>query len=138
MSVTPKQVVDQMTRDDAFSRWMGVEVLEVHEGYAKIKMTMRPEMMNGLGIAHGGIAFSLADSAFAFACNSRNIMSYALDNSMNFLRPVMSGDILSAEATEMHNGRTTGLYQVIITNQHGKKVAFFKGTCYRTGKPVVG
>lgn len=137
MSVTPKQVVDQMMRDDAFSRWMGVEVLEVSEGYSRIKMTMRPEMMNGLGIAHGGIAFSLADSAFAFACNSRNLTSYALDNAINFLRPVMSGDVLTAEATEIHNGRTTGVYQVMITNREGKKIAIFKGTCYRTGRPVV-
>ena len=67
-----KQVVDKMMRDDLFSQWLGIEVLEVREGYSKIKMTVRKEMINGFGIVHGGIAFSLGDSCFAFACNNRN------------------------------------------------------------------
>jgi acyl-CoA thioesterase len=136
MNITPKDVVDYMMGQDAFSRWLGIEVLEIGEGYAKIRMTVRSEMMNGFGIAHGGIAFSLADSAFAFACNSRNNLSVALDNSINFLKPAMAGDILTAEATELHNGRSTGLYQIKIFNQHNNMVAAFKGTCFRTNKQL--
>ncbi len=135
--MTPQLVIDHIMKTDAFSNWLGIGVIELKEGYSKIQMTVRPEMMNGLGIVHGGIAFSLADSAFAFACNGRNNLSVALDNSINYLKPVFPGDVIVAEATEIHNGRSTGLYQVTISNQHGHTVAIFKGTCFRTGKPVI-
>ncbi len=131
------RVVDHMMKNDLFSQWLGIEVLEVSEGYSKIKMTVREEMINGFGIVHGGIAFSLADSAFAFACNNRNNLSVALDTSINFTRPVHVGNILTAEAKEVHNGRSTGLYHISITNQNAHLVAIFKGTCFRTGKPLV-
>lgn len=137
MNITPKDVVDRMMAKDAFSRWMGVEVLEVAEGYSRIRMTVRQEMMNGFGIAHGGILFGLADSVFAFACNSRNNLSLAMDNSMNFLKPASTGDILTAEAKELHNGHSTGLYYITVTNQDNNIIAVFKGNCFRTGKPVV-
>lgn len=137
MSTTPKDVVEYMLTEDAFSRWLGIRLLEVREGYAKTEMTVRPEMMNGLGVAHGGIAFSLADSTFAFACNNRNKLSLALDTSINFVKPVMTGDVLTAEAKEIHSGKSTGLYQVSITNQHEKTVAIFKGVCFRTEREVV-
>lgn len=94
-------------------------------------------MINGFGIVHGGIAFSLADSAFAFACNNRNVLSVALDTAINFLKPVHVGDELVAEAKELHNGKSTGLYHIAITNQHGHIVAVFKGTCFRTNKKLV-
>jgi acyl-CoA thioesterase len=135
--MTPNDVVTHILKTDAFSNWLGITVLELKEGYAKIQMTVRAEMMNGLGIVHGGIAFALADSAFAFACNNRNNLSVALDNSINYLKPVYTHDVLIAEAIEIHNGRSTGLYQVTMTNQQGYTVAIFKGTCFRTGKPVV-
>lgn len=135
--MTPEQVIDHIMKTDAFSNWLGINVIELKEGYSKIQMTVRPEMMNGLGIVHGGIAFSLADSAFAFACNGRNNLSVALDNSINYLKPLFPGDVIVAEATEIHNGRSTGLYQVTMSNQHGHTVAIFKGTCFRTGKPVI-
>ncbi len=111
--------------------------LIISEGYSKIKMIVRPEMMNGLGIVHGGIAFSMADSAFAFACNNRNNLSVALDTSINFLKPVHVADILVAEATEIHNGKSTGLYEINIQNQKDHLVAKFKGLCYRTGKELI-
>jgi acyl-CoA thioesterase len=130
-------VVNHMMETDLFSHWLGIQILEIREGYSKIKMTVRSEMMNGLGIVHGGIAFSLADSAFAFACNSRNNLSVALDTSINFLKPVHPDDELVAEAKEIHNGKSTGLYQVTITNQHDHIVAMFKGTCFRTSKKLV-
>ncbi|TAH07788.1 MAG: hydroxyphenylacetyl-CoA thioesterase PaaI [Sphingobacteriia bacterium] len=135
--MNPKDVVNHMLITDAFSNWLGIEVIEIREGFSKIKMTVRAEMLNGLGIVHGGIAFSLADSAFAFACNSRNNLSVALDTSINFIKAVHIGDTLVAEAIEMHNGRSTGLYQITITNQDQQTIALFKGTCFRTGKAVL-
>ncbi len=133
----PAQVVDKMMKDDLFSQWLGISVIEVKEGYSKIKMTVRAEMINGFGIVHGGVAFSLGDSAFAFACNNRNNLSVALDTSINFTKPVHVGDELTAEAKEIHNGKSTGLYHITITNQRDHVVAMFKGTCFRTGKPLV-
>src|ERR1700741_1044040 len=133
----PGSVVLHMMENDFFSQWMRVEVLEVKEGYSKIKMTIRNEMVNGFGIVHGGIAFSLADSAFAFACNNRNNLSVALDTAINFTKPVHVDDELTAEAKEIHNGKSTGLYHITINNQKNHTVAFFKGTCFRTGKTLV-
>ena len=132
-----KDVVSHMMENDLFSQWLGIEVLEIKEGYSKIKMTVRKEMINGFGIVHGGIAFSLADSAFAFACNNRNVLSVALDTSINFIKPVHVGDVLIAEAKELHNGKSTGLYHITITNQNEHIVALFKGTCFRTNKTLI-
>ncbi len=130
-------VVAHMIQNDLFSQWLGIEVIEIKEGYSKIKMTVRKEMINGFGIVHGGIAFSLADSAFAFACNNRNNLSVALDTSINFLKPVHVDDLLTAEAKELHNGRFTGLYHISVWNQKEQLVAQFKGTCYRTNKALI-
>ena len=137
MSTIHEDVVNHMMENDNFSQWLGIEVLDVKEGYSKIKMTIRKEMVNGFGIVHGGIPFSLADSAFAFACNNRNNLSVALDTSINFIKPVHVGDILTAEAKELHNGRSTGLYHISITNQNNHEVAVFKGLCFRTNKSLV-
>jgi len=137
MDTTPASVVTHMMKHDLFSQWLGIEVLDVKEGYSKIKMTVREEMINGFGIVHGGIAFSLSDSAFAFACNNRNVLSVALDTSINFLKPVAVGDVLTAEAKELHNGKSTGLYHIRISNQNDHLVAIFKGTCYRTNKKLI-
>ena len=131
------EVITKVMKDDLFSQWLGIEIIEIKEGYSKIKMAVRNEMINGLGIVHGGIAFSLSDTAFAFACNSRNNLSVALDTSINFLKPVHPGDELTAEAKEIHNGKSTGLYQITITNQRKHTVAIFKGTCFRTNKTLV-
>jgi acyl-CoA thioesterase len=131
------KVVERMMKEDLFSQWLEIEVLEIKEGYSKIKMTIRQEMVNGFGIVHGGIAFSLADSAFAFACNNRNNLSVALDTSINFIKPVHVGDQLIAEAREIHNGKSTGLYHISVINQANHAVAFFKGTCFRTGKTLL-
>jgi acyl-CoA thioesterase len=132
-----KEVVFHMTENDLFSKWLGIQILEIREGYSKTSMVVREEMINGLGIVHGGIAFSLADSTFAFACNNRNNLSVALDTSINFLKPVHVGDTLIAEAKEIHNGKSTGLYHITIFNQRDHMVAVFKGTCFRTGKKLI-
>lgn len=130
-------VVNQMMQKDFFSQWLGIKIIEIKEGYSKLKMTVRKEMINGFDIVHGGIGFSIADTAFAFACNNRNNLSVALDTSINFLKPVHVGDVLVAEAKEIHNGKSTGLYHVTITNQNDHVVAIFKGTCFRTNKNLV-
>ena len=137
MPTIHQDVVNHMMENDFFSQWLGIQVLEIKEGYSKIKMLVRKEMVNGFGIVHGGIPFSLADSAFAFACNNRNNLSVALDTSINFVKPVHVGDELIAEAKELHNGRSTGLYHISITNQHNHLVAQFKGLCYRTNKKLI-
>jgi len=134
---THQQVVNHMMDHDAFSQWMGIEVIEIREGYSKIKMTIRQEMVNGFGIVHGGLPFSLADSAFAFACNNRNNLSVALDVTITFMKAVNIGDVLTAEAKEVHNGRSTGVYLITVTNQKNEQVALFKGTCFRTGKTLI-
>jgi acyl-CoA thioesterase len=131
------EVVSHMMDNDYFSQWLGIEVLEIKEGYSRIKMTVRKEMVNGFGIVHGGIAFALADSAFAFACNNRNNISVALDVTITFTKAVNVGDVLTAEAKENHNGRSIGVYLIKITNQNNEQAGFFKGTCFRTGKPLL-
>lgn len=133
----PVAVIEHVLQQDAFSKWLGIELIEVKEGYSKIKMLVRDEMMNGLNVVHGGIAFSLGDSAFAFACNSRNNLSLALETSISFLKPVFVNDILIAEAKEIRNGKNTGVYLVEIKNQHDQLIGLFKGTCYRTGKKLL-
>ena len=137
MNKEAQKVVFHMTENDLFSKWLGIEILEIEEGYSKTRMEVREEMINGLGIVHGGVTFSLADSTFAFACNNRNNLSVALDTSINFLKPVHVGDTLTAEAKEIHNGKSTGLYHITISNQRDHVVAVFKGTCFRTGKKLI-
>ena len=137
MSDLHEQVVEHMMYHDAFSQWLDIKIIEIKEGYAKIKMTIRKEMVNGFLVVHGGIVFSLADSAFAFACNNRNNLSLALECNISFLKQVNVDDELIAEAKEIHNGKSTGVYSINVTNQNNQQVALFKGTCFRTGKNLV-
>lgn len=132
-----QQVVNKMMENDAFSQWLGIRIIEIREGYSKLQMTLREEMLNGFGLIHGGVTFSLADSALAFACNNRNNLSVALDVSITFTKSGKPGDVFTAEAREIHNGRSIGLYLIEVTNQHNQPVATFKGTCFRTGKPLI-
>jgi acyl-CoA thioesterase len=127
----PEQIVDKMMENDLFSQWLGISIDAVSEGYCRISMTIRPEMLNGFGIAHGGIAFSLADSALAFASNSKNRKSLVLDASISFVAPVKSGDRITAIAEESNLTKRTGIYHVTLTNQDSKKVALFKGIVFR-------
>ncbi len=126
--------VDKMMRLDLFSQWMGVEIIETKFHYSKIKMLLRPEMMNAFGIAHGGITFALADSAFAFACNSEGKITVALDVSISFPKAGKVGDVLTAEAKMINSTNKTGLYLIEVKNQNDQLVALFKGTCYKTEK----
>lgn len=123
-----------MLDNDPFSQWMGVEVLNSAPGHCKISISIREEMTNGFGVCHGGITFSLADSALAFASNSHGKISLALENNINYTKKVSVGDTLIAETEELQNGRTIGVYKIRITNQDQQLVAEFRGTVYRTGE----
>lgn len=132
--VLAKKVADRMMETDYFSNWMGVKILDVKESYSKIEMTLRKEMLNGFGIAHGGITFAFADSAFAFACNSDGKITVALDVSISFPKAGKEGDVLTAEAKMINKTNRTGLYMIEVRNQQNDLVALFKGTCYKTEK----
>ena len=129
-----KKVVDKMISGDAFSQWLGIEVLEITEGFCKLKMNVRDEMTNGFNIAHGGIAYSLADSCLAFAANADGIQAVSIETSISHTKKVTNGDILTATSKEMNKSNKTALYYITITNQDNLEVAHFIGTVYRTGK----
>lgn len=129
-----QRIVQQMMEEDAFSRWLGIEIIEIAAGKAVLKMKIRDEMLNGFKLSHGGIVFSLADSALAFASNSRGRLALALENNISYFEKIENGDELTAVATELNLTNRTGTYQVEVTNQNNTKVAFFKGTVYRTPK----
>jgi len=126
-----------MLQKDRFSTWLGIEVLDCEPGSCTISMTVRDEMLNGFGIAHGGIAFSFADSALAIASNGYNRVSLALETSMSFTARVEAGDRLTAVATEINKTHTIGVYNIEIVNQKGKTVGLFKGTVYRTSRSLI-
>ena len=129
-----KKVVDKMISGDAFSKWLGIEVLEITEGFCKLKMTVKDEMTNGFNIAHGGIAYSLADSCLAFTANADGIQAVSIDTSISHTKKVVSGDTLIATSKEINKSIKTALYYITITNKDNLEVAHFKGTVYRTGK----
>lgn len=130
--MTPREIVEAgMYGNDAFSKWLGIELLDVQEGYAKIKMTVRAEMTNGFGIAHGGITYSLSDSCFAFASNSHGRHAVSIETSISHTKAVKVGDILTAESTLDHLSSRLGVYSVKVTNQNDEIVALFKGTVFR-------
>jgi len=129
-----KKIVDKMMNGDAFSQWLGIEVLEITAGFCKLQMKVREEMINGFNIAHGGIAYSLADSCLAFAANSHGIQALSIETSISHTQKVISGNVLTATAKEMNKNTKTGLYYITITNQNNIEIAHFKGTVYRTKK----
>jgi acyl-CoA thioesterase len=122
---------------DYFSQWMGIKILEVSENYSRLQVTLRKEMLNGFSIAHGGITFALADSAFAFACNSDGKITVALDVSISFPKPGKEGDTLIAEAKQIARTNKTALYLIEVKNQNDELIALFKGTCYKTEKKLI-
>ena len=130
----PEKVFKKMYDNDAFSQWLGIEVVEVKDGYCELKMTVRKEMLNGFQIAHGGIAYSLADSALAFASNSHGRKSLSVETSISHTVSVKEGDVLTAITEELSLSDKIGVYLITITNQNNQEVAYFKGTVYRTSK----
>lgn len=125
-----EKIVAQMIATDTFSKWLGIEVLEVADGLAKIKMEVRDEMLNGHGVVHGGISFSLADSAFAFACNSHGQKSVSIETSINHIKPIFVGDELIATAQKESTSRSVGYYLVKVT-RGDELVGLFKGVAFR-------
>ncbi len=129
-----RDVVDYMMEHDAFSQWLGINVIDVGEGSAILEFTVRPEMLNGFYILHGGVSYSVADSALAFAANSHGIQSVSIETSISHTKPAKIGDKIRAIAQEINRTNKIAIYSVEILNQNNEKIALFKGTVYRTGK----
>jgi len=130
--VLAERVVRGMMARDAFSEWLGLEVLEIAPRRSTVRMTVRSEMVNGFGVTHGGIAYSLADSALAFAANTNGRVTVAIENSISYPQPAAVGDVLTAVAEEEAATGRLGFYRVIVRNQQDVVVSTFRGTVYRT------
>ncbi|RLE48886.1 MAG: hydroxyphenylacetyl-CoA thioesterase PaaI [Candidatus Methanomethylicota archaeon] len=124
-------------KQDPFSRMLGIDILEVREGFCKASMVIKEEHLNFHGIAHGGAILALADAAFAAASNSRNKVAVALSINVNYRRPVKAGTRLYAEAFEESLGKTTGLYRMKVITEDGKLVAVCDGLVYTFDEPVL-
>ncbi|MFT4663218.1 MAG: acyl-CoA thioesterase [Polaribacter sp.] len=137
--MTPKEKAYQIAQKemfdkDAFSQWLGIKILDVDHGSALLEMTIRPEMTNGFKIAHGGITFSFADSAFAFASNSTGRKSVSIETGISHTQSLKVGEVIRAEAKQESETHKLAIYSVKVTTLEGTTVALFKGTVYRTSK----
>ena len=128
------RVVAGMLARDEFSRWLGLEVVELAPARCLCRMTVRDEMVNGFGVAHGGIVYSLADSALAFAANTNGRITMSIENGISYPAPVLPGDTLSALCTELSASHRIAFYLVRVTNQREELVALLRGTVYRTSE----
>jgi acyl-CoA thioesterase len=129
---------DLMWRDDRASKALGMQVLAIGPGSATLAMTVREDMLNGHDICHGGLITTLADSAFAFACNAYNEITVASGFDVNLIAAARLGDVLTASATEVAKSGRTGVYDIAVLNQHGQRVAAFRGRSYTMkGRPLV-
>lgn len=129
--LSPSEIFHRMFDHDPFSRWMGMELVSVGPGACSLRMTVRAEMLNGFGVAHGGITFSLADSAFAFACNSHGRHAVSIHCTIEHVAPVREGDVLTAVATEENLSNNLSHYAIRISKADDSAVAFFRGMAYR-------
>ena len=135
---TAELVAERMFASDRASKGLGMQVLSVAPGRASLSMTVREDMLNGHAICHGGFIATLADSAFAFACNSYNELTVASGFAIDLVAPSALGDLLTAECVEVTKAGRTGVYDTVVTNQHGKRVALFRGRSHTIqGKPAV-
>ena len=132
--LSPKEIVNKMINNDAFSKWLGINIIQLDKGYCKLQMKILQDMTNGFDIAHGGICYSLADSALAFASNSHGKMALSIETSISHTKKVNINDILTAETKELNINSKTGLYNIKITNQNSEEIAFFKGTVFFSDK----
>ena len=126
------RVVEAMLARDAFSRWLGITVLEVKPRYAAVRMTVRDEMVNGFGVSHGGIAYSVADSALAFASNTHGRVTVSIENAITYPAPVHVGDVLTAVAEEESASTRLAYFRVTVRRHDDAIVGLFRGTVYRT------
>jgi acyl-CoA thioesterase len=134
---TAQHCADRMYAADRASQDLGVRIKVTAPGAVTAEMTIRPGMLNGFDICHGGYIFTLADTAFAFACNAYDNLTVAAAASIEFLHPAREGDRLTADAAEIHRSGRSGLYDVVVRNQHGEQVAVFRGRAHATGKPLL-
>jgi acyl-CoA thioesterase len=134
---TARQCADAMLANDRSSKALGIAIDIPEAGQAMATMTVRDDMINGFDVLHGGLAFTLADTAFAFACNAYNSRSVAASAQIEFLRPARLGDLLTATAREDHRGRRNGYYSVEVRNQRDELVALFRGRCVSNGEPCM-
>jgi len=132
-----QSVADEMLRQDKHAQSLGIHLKEVSSGYSELTLVVRDDMVNGLGICHGGVTFALADTAFALACNSRNQRTLAFNCTINYSAPAHVGDVLTAVAQEQVLNGKTGIYDVVIMNQHLEKIVMFRGVSYRTRQQAV-
>ena len=133
---TAEEYVAQMLAGDPFSRWLGIAVRRAEAGSVELAMTVRPEMLNGFGVCHGGVTFAFADSALAFASNSHGRLSLLIDAGMSYPAAVSAGERLTAVAEEVSLSNKIGIYQIRVNNDRGEVVGLFKGTVYRTSKSL--
>jgi len=126
-----------MYERDPASRALGMRLDAIRPGYARMSMPVRADMLNGHGTCHGGYIFMLADSAFAFACNSHNFNTVGAGCTIDYLSPGREGDVLEAEAVEQALSGKTGVYDVVVRNQEGRKVALLRGKSHRVNGMVV-
>ena len=122
---------------DRASQALGMRISAMRPGWARVVMTVRADMVNGHAVCHGGIVFALADSAFAFACNSHNDSTVAAAATIDFLAAAREGDELTAEASELWRTRRNGIYEIGVSNQRGERIALFRGRSYRIDGQVV-
>ena len=135
---TADLVREGMFRNDRASRLLGMQIVDVKPGSATLAMTIRDDMLNGHDICHGGLITTLADSAFAYACNSYNELTVASGFGVDFIAPGRFGDVLTARCTEVSKAGRTGVYDTEVTNQRGERIAMFRGRSYTMkGKPAV-
>jgi len=134
---SPQEVGAHMFAADRASQGLGMRILDLGAGTARLEMAVRDDMLNGHEICHGGFITTLADSAFAFACNSRNELTVAAGLTVDFLAPVQRGDVLTAEAFEVTRAGRTGVYDIVVTNRAGARVALVRGRSARLGDRTV-
>lgn len=128
-------VFEAMMAQDFCSQWLGVEPITIEEGHCVIQMTVKKDMLNGFGILHGGIAYTFADSAFAFASNSYGRIAVSIQGSMNFMKSANEGEVLMAEAKALNVTNKTADFDVVVSNKYtSDKLYVFRGTVYRTSK----
>lgn len=132
-----ERVAHAMVERDRASQALGMRIERVAPGFAELSMTIRGDMINGHAICHGGLVFTLADSAFAFACNSHNFNTVAGGCSIEFMAPGREGDVLTATARERAQGRRAGVYDIDVRNQRGETIALFRGKSMRIAGHVV-
>lgn len=125
---TPKQIVDIMMENDSFSKWMEININSIEKGSCVLECTIHKDMLNGFDIAHGGITYSLSDSALAFSANAYGYKCVSIETSISHIRPVFIDNVLTVTCEEIHRGKTLGIYSVEIINQENKLVSKFKGT----------